>query len=204
MHLFNNRTRHTLEIQGIYDRDVEVNLTNDIVPHGNVSGRLADQGDTTLTGMAYGDDNVVWIYKPYALAIINLISQRFGYNELPRISYRYWPRGRATSPVPGAYGNYVFGQTAFVDGLAVMRPGHLPTYNWETDSIIAPFINRDELGDILNLVRGSDYSKSMNVGIGIPRIIPVRVSKRPLSDAYAFYSVTSGVYSSKEEHNSEN
>ncbi|KAI0981943.1 hypothetical protein GJ496_009781 [Pomphorhynchus laevis] len=102
---------------GIYKRDVTTDLVSDIIPHGNVSGLFADQDDTTLSGIAYGDDASVWIYKPYALAIINLICQRFAYENLPQISYREWNRGRATRPGPGAYRVFIFGQTAYVDGL---------------------------------------------------------------------------------------
>ncbi|KAI0986477.1 hypothetical protein GJ496_011446 [Pomphorhynchus laevis] len=61
------------------------------------------------------------------------VVERFGYKNLPQISYREWNRGRATRPGPGAYGVYVFGQTANVDGLAIIRPGHLPTYSWHSD-----------------------------------------------------------------------
>ncbi|KAI0979203.1 hypothetical protein GJ496_009770 [Pomphorhynchus laevis] len=119
---------------GIYERDVTADLVSDIIPHGNVSGWFADQDDTTLSGIAYGDDASVWIYEPYALAIINLICQRFAYENLPQISYREWNRGRAITPGPGAYGVFIFGQTAYVDGLAIIRPGHLPTYHWDTDA----------------------------------------------------------------------
>ncbi|KAI0981715.1 hypothetical protein GJ496_005102 [Pomphorhynchus laevis] len=153
--------------------------------------------DTSLSGIAYGDDPAVWIYKPYAAAIINLMCQRFGFDDLSQIQYREWNRGRATRPGPGAYGTYIFGQTAYVNGLAMIRPGQLPTYSWETDAILAPYISRNEFGDLWNLVRGSDYNINLNVGIILPRIIPIRTARRPLMDACAFYSETSGIESSE-------
>nr|QHA33713.1 putative capsid protein [Murri virus] len=129
---------------GCFQRDVHINLKQDVVISGDMAGWYAAQGCQEYKKISViGGACNPWEYINYSLAVFNGLSQEFALPQPFPSRQQKWGRGFVGVAVgPQVIEGPIWRVTDYIPEINTYRPGSVLSYDWSTDQTISWVIPR--------------------------------------------------------------